>query len=95
MSKAAAVDGMAITAISKSKAIAGYVQQKGFKMPKSPTTISKCINSFYKEKCTELRENFEKLKIAKRKFATAVDGLHYFTLCKCNSSCAWNRLKYN
>ena len=54
---------MAVTAMSKSLAFASYIQQKGYKMPKSPTTISKCINSFYKEKCTELRENFEKLKM--------------------------------
>ena len=42
LSKVAAVDGMAITAISKSQAIAGYVQQKRYEMPNSPTTISKC-----------------------------------------------------
>ena len=73
LSKVAAFDGMAITAMSKSQAIAGYVQQKGYKMPKSPTTISKCINSFYKEKCVELREKFEKLKTGNRKFAITVD----------------------
>ena len=67
LSKLAAVDGIAITALSKSQAIVGHVQQKGYKMPKSPTTISKCINSFYKEKCPELRENFEKLKNAKQR----------------------------
>ena len=55
-------------------------------MPKSPTTISKCINNFYKEKCTELRKNFEKLKNAKRKFAITVDEwtdctiLHYINV---------------
>ena len=59
------------------------MQQKGYKMPKSLTTISKCISSFYKEKCTELQENFEKLKNPKRKFAITVDKwtdcttLHY------------------
>ena len=42
-------------------------------MPKSQTTVSKCINIFNKEKYTELWENFEKLKNAKRKFATTVD----------------------
>ena len=73
LSKVAAFDGMAITAMSKSQAIAGYVQQKGYKMPKSPTTISKCINSFYKEKSVELREKSEKLKTANRKFAITVD----------------------
>ena len=44
LSKVAGVDGMVITAISKSQAIAGYVQQKGYIMTKSPTTISKCIS---------------------------------------------------
>ena len=73
LSKVAAFDGMAITAKCKSQAIAGYVQQKGYKMPKSPTTIPKCINSFYKEKCVELREKFEKLKTANHKFAITVD----------------------
>lgn len=73
LSKVAAFDGMTITAMSKSEAIAGYVKQRGYKMPKSPTTISKCINSFYKEKCIELRDKFEKLRIAHRKFAITVD----------------------
>ena len=44
-----AVDGMAITAISKSQAIAGYVQQKGYKMPKSSTTIYSVSTDFIKK----------------------------------------------
>ena len=82
LSKVAAFDRMAITAISKSQAIAGYVQQKGYQMPKSPTTISKCINSFYKEKCVELREKFEKLKTANHKFAITVDEWIDFSILR-------------
>jgi hypothetical protein len=43
LSRVAAVDGMSINAITNSKAIKGYVESKGFKMPKSPTTIHKDI----------------------------------------------------
>lgn len=73
LARIAAVDGMSIKAIAKSRAIIGYVTQRGYKMPKSPTTISNRINKFYETKRDQLREVFKKLKQANRKFSITVD----------------------
>jgi len=73
LSRVAAVDGMSIYAITKSKAIKGYIESKGYKMPLSPTTVTKNIIGYYEKKKIELQNTFQNLKKDNRSFSITVD----------------------
>lgn len=73
LSRCVAEDGFSINSIVKSEAINGYVRSKGFDMPKSPTTVTKCILKFYEIKKKETVSIIKELKKKNLKFSVTVD----------------------
>jgi galactitol-specific phosphotransferase system IIB component len=73
LARIAAVDGMSITAMAKSKALKDYLRLKGMVSPQSRTTISSYIYDFYIEKKNETRMKFQEYLKNNIRFSITVD----------------------
>ncbi|GLV44545.1 hypothetical protein CBL_12108 [Carabus blaptoides fortunei] len=73
LARCATEDGFSIQSITRSVAIRGFVECRGFKMPKSRHTVMKNIYSFFEEKKDELKKYLSKLKQNKKKFSITED----------------------
>ena len=62
LSRCVANDGFSMNSIVKSKAINGFVTSKGFNMPKSCNTVTKCILKFFEIKKIETVSIIKDLK---------------------------------
>ena len=72
-SSATAEDGFSTNSIVKSHTVNGYVTSKGFNMPKSSNTVTKCILKFYEIKKIETVSIIKNLKKKNIKFSLTVD----------------------
>ena len=73
LARCVAEDGFSMNSIVKSHAIKEYVKSKGFDMPKSPTSVTKCILNFYEIKKKETINIIDEFKKKNTKFSITVD----------------------
>lgn len=73
ISRCLAEDGFSFHGILKSKAIKGYVQEKGYLFPQSISTLSNLLSEFYEEKLGEYQKLFEDLKNKGKRFSISTD----------------------